>query len=161
MIQDYSQARLSEAVTHGRVSTWPYDKYPDIERLMAHTAVTLLDTDGPGVVTCIHATHFVGRGKGLSFEPETVRELLLRVYYDRASQPAIELPWHDFLFDSEGKSDFFSLCGVSKVHRANNFRLPMPFSSHIRIVLENPTDRDLTGYISTFSGTVCLNSPMI
>lgn len=146
MILDYFPARLSDAVTHGRASAWPYDKYPDTERLTAHTAVTLLDADGPGVVTCIHATHFVGRGGGLVFEPEAVRELQLRVYYDHASQPAIELPWHDFLFDAEGKSDFFSLNGVSKVHRANNFRLPMPFSSHIRIVLENPTDRDLIGY---------------
>ncbi|HOP12031.1 MAG TPA: DUF2961 domain-containing protein [Oscillospiraceae bacterium] len=138
-------AKLTDSVSQNAVSAWPYDKYPDMPRLTAHSVIALLETDGPGVVTCIHATRFMPRG-GLDFNKEPANELIVRVFYDNETVPSIEMPWHDFVFDLGAKSNFFSLGCVSKVHRANNFRLPMPFRKHIRITLQNPTDRDMTGY---------------
>jgi len=141
----FELAKLSDSVSRNAVSAWPYDKYPDTPRLTAHSIITLLETDGPGVVTCLHATRFMPRG-GLNFDKEPVHDLIVRVFYDHEPKPSIEMSWHDFVFDLDAKSGFFSLGCVSKVHRANNFRLPMPFRKHIKITLENPTDCDMTGY---------------
>jgi len=141
----FDLAKLSDSVSHNAVSAWPYDKYPETPRLTAHSVITLLDTDGPGVVTCLHATRFMPRG-GLNFDREPVNDLLVRVFYDHEPNPSVEMSWHDFVFDLGAKSGFFSLGSVSKVRRANNFRLPMPFLKHIKITLENPTESDMTGY---------------
>ncbi len=141
----YDLTKLNDCVSQNAVSAWPYDKYPEMPRLTAHSAITLLEAEGPGVMTCLHATRFMPRG-GLNFEKEPVHDLIVRVFYDNEPKPSIEMPWHDFVFDLGAKSGFFSLGCVSKVHRANNFRLPMPFRTHIKITLENPTENDLTGY---------------
>jgi len=41
-------------------SHWPYDKYPNIPEVTPHSKTLLLDVDGPGVVTLIHASKYVG-----------------------------------------------------------------------------------------------------
>lgn len=138
--------KLNRNVSQNAVSAWPYDKYPEMPRLTARSTITLLEADGPGVVTCIHATRFMPRG-GLNFDNEPTNQLIVRVCYDNETTPSMEMSWHDFMFDLSAKSNFFSLGCVSKVHRANNFRLPMPFKKHIQITLQNPTDRDMTGYV--------------
>ncbi len=45
---------LNKKKTHLVPSTWQLDKYPDAPRMTPHGKVTLLDVDGPGVVTLIH-----------------------------------------------------------------------------------------------------------
>jgi len=57
------------------------------------------------------------------------------------------LPLCDFLGDVEGDSSYFSTKYFSKVKRANNFRLPIPFRKHIKIEIENPTLIKLSGYM--------------
>ncbi len=138
-------AQLTGAVSRNAVSAWPYDKYPGAPRLTARSVITLLEAEGPGIVNCIHATRFMMRG-GLDFEKEPVNRLIVRVFYDNEIKPSIEMSWHNFVFDLGAKSGFFTLGCVSKVRRANNFRLPMPFKNHIKITLENPTDSDMIGY---------------
>ena len=54
-------------------STWCYDKYPDLPELNAGKTVTLLDQDGPGVVSCLHLQLFRQANPGFEtgFGPET------------------------------------------------------------------------------------------
>ena len=73
-------------------------------------------------------------------------KLILRVWYDGEAKPSIEMPWMDFLGDVEAKTAHFSTVYFSHVKESHNFRLPMPFRKHIRIEVENPTDKGFGGY---------------
>lgn len=142
---------LSSPVTSRVVpATWPYDKYPEMPELKAGATVTLLDVDGPGVVTNLHASHYLvdsGMGDDVYERSAPVAaQVILRVWYDHQPEPAIAMPFFDFLGDLDGRSAFFATRWFSKVPMSHNFRLPMPFARHIRITLENPTNQDLMGY---------------
>lgn len=125
-----SQSRLQP-------SHWPYDKYPDLPEITPKSKTTLLDVDGPGVVTLIHASKYPGGDQD---------KLLLRVWYDGETTPTIEMPYMDFLGDVEAKTAYFSTIYFSHVKESHNFRLPMPFRRHIRMEVENPTEDRFMGY---------------
>jgi hypothetical protein len=61
---------IPDRKTHLVPSTWGLDKYPDAPLLTARSKVTLLDQDGPGVVTQIHVSDYLGSNN----------RLVLRVY---------------------------------------------------------------------------------
>ena len=46
-------------------------------------------SNGPGVVTLMHVSKYHGGDQA---------QLILRVWYDGAATPAIEMPWMDFLY---------------------------------------------------------------
>ena len=52
---------VGKATSHLVPSTWPYDKFPDTPELNAGTTVTLIDQDGPGVVSCLHVSDYYDR----------------------------------------------------------------------------------------------------
>jgi hypothetical protein len=118
-------------------SHWPYDKHPNLPEITPRAKTTLLDVNGPGVVTLIHVSKYGGGDQD---------KLILRVWYDGEQAPAIEMPWLDFLGDVEAKSAHFSTVYFSHVKESHNFRLPMPFRKHIRMEVENPTDNKFLGY---------------
>lgn len=136
--------------THVVPATWPYDKYPDMPELKAKAVVTVLDVKGPGIVTNIHASHYLVNS-GMDEDtyersaPIAAR-MMIRVYYDGHQEPDICLPFFDFLGDPGCKAAFYSTRRFSKVPMSHNFRLAMPFEHGILITLENPTDFDLMGY---------------
>ena len=119
------------------ISHWPNDKYPQLPELTPHSKTVMLDADGPGVVTLFHVSKYHGGDQD---------KLILRVWYDGETQPSIEMPWMDFLGDVEAKTAHFSTVYFSHVKESHNFRLPMPFRKHIRIEVENPTDKGFGGY---------------
>jgi len=122
--------------THLVPATWTLDKYPDAPTLKPHAKVTLLDQKGPGVVTLLHVSDYAGpSGK-----------MILRVWYDKADKPAIEMPLMDFLGDIQPGVKPYHTLYFSRVRKSHNFRLPMPFRKHIRIEVENPTAKGLFGY---------------
>ena len=145
-IYDLSCPAVSRVVP----ATWPYDKYPDMPELKAGSTVTLLDTDGPGIVTSLHASHYLvdgGMGDGIyARSVPAASRIILRVFYDFQEKPAVEMPFFDFFGDLDGCSGFFATRWFSKVPMSHNFRLPMPFFAHIRITLENSSHQDLMGY---------------
>jgi hypothetical protein len=138
-------ASIGKATSHMIPSTWPYDRYPEMPELDAGKTVTLIDQEGPGVVSCLHISNYYDKQHILQ-GPGAAQGLVLRVWYDRAEQPAIEMPLMDFLADVQGESAFFSTLYFSKVKHSHNFRLPMPFRAHIRITVENTSALDLIGY---------------
>lgn len=104
---------------------------------MPGSKTVLLDADGPGVVSMVHVSKYIGGDQSA---------LNLRVYYDGEKAPAIVMPLMDFLGDVEAKTAYFSTVYFSHVKESHNFRLPMPFAKHIRIEVENPTESKFTGY---------------
>lgn len=130
---------------------WPYDKYPDMQQLKAGMSVTLLDVDGPGVITNMHFSNF-GLLDGVLFtesakEADAGERLIIEITYDDHAVPDISMPLYAFLGDPHGRCEFYSTIYFAKVKVARNFRLPVPFEKHIRIVLKNPTRTDLIGYV--------------
>jgi hypothetical protein len=128
---------VPDCKTHVEPRTWTYDKYPDAPALKAHSSVTLLDQDGPGVVTLLHVSDYLNGDDSL---------LILRVWYDHGAKPAVDMPLMDFLGDIESSTGHYQTIYFSHVKESHNFRLPMPFREHIRIEVENPTGDDLVGY---------------
>lgn len=118
--------------------TWTLDKYPDAETFKAHTTITLLDLDGPGVVTQFHSSDY---GQGDS------SKMILRVWYDNEENPSIEMPLMDFLGNIGASTPPYSVLHFSRVRKSHNFRLPMPFRRHIRIEVENTSEDHLFGYM--------------
>lgn len=129
---------IPDAKTHLVPRTWTLDKYPDAPTLMPHSKVTVLDQNGPGVVTNFHVSNYAGGDAS---------QLHLRVWYDRQEKPAIDMPLMDFLGNIQGAAKPYHTIYFSRVRASHNFRLPMPFQKHIRIEVENPTDRYLMGYM--------------
>lgn len=133
-------AGLSPNKTRMQPSLWAR-----MPRLDGRSKVTILDAAGPGVVTLIHASS-LSPGLGTDFDCPEAQGVIVRVFYDGNAKPAIEMPFMDFLGDLQCRSVLFNTIYFSKVRESHNFRLPMPFRKHIRIELENPSDKGLKGY---------------
>ena len=139
---------MSDSVSYARISgnksrliniSWPHDKYPETPKFDARVKQTVMDVDGPGVITNIHASGYS------NYCPGEEDALWIRVYYDFSETPAIDMPLVAFMADPECLSENFSTEYFSKFPKTHNLYLPMPFKKHIRIEMENVTDRDQSG----------------
>lgn len=137
-------ATIKSGKTHLIPSTWP-DKYPDMPMMKPGAKITVIDQGGPGVITNIHSSAYIL--KYGEWNVPQMASLMIRVWYDHHPRPAIEMPFMDFLADIQAKSAYFNTIYFSKVKQSHNFRLPMPFQNHIKIEIENPSDKFLHGYI--------------
>ena len=140
-----SLTRIGQADSRVVPSTWSKDKYPDMPELYGGTSVTVLDVDGPGVITCIHASDYNDRNNSADQSAGSV--IMMKVWYDFEDTPSIHMPLMDFLGDIEASCDYYDTVYFSRVKESHNFRLPMPFSRHVKIELENSSDVDLRGYL--------------
>jgi hypothetical protein len=122
--------------THLVPSTWNLDKYPDTPLLTAKARVTILEQDGPGVITQIHVSDYMGNNN----------QLILRVCYDGEEKPSIEMPLMEFMGDVESATPPYQTIYFSRVHGSHNFRLPMPFRKHIKVEIENTGETFCFGY---------------
>ena len=139
---------MNDRLSHARISgnksrlinyAWCHDKYPDMPILDANVKLTVMDVDGPGVITNIHC------GGVSNYWPGEEDALWIRVYYDFSETPAIDMSLAAFMGDVECLSQPFATEYFSKFPRTHNLYLPMPFKKHIRIDIENITDRDQSG----------------
>ncbi len=93
--------------------------------------LTVLDVDGPGVLTHIWFTLYAP-------EPHHLKKLVLRMYWDRESSPSVEVPLGDFF--GLGLGDYHvwesELLSVANDRALNSF-FPMPFQKHARITITN------------------------
>jgi hypothetical protein len=110
---------------HGRKGS------PCIEQFAPGQTITLLDSDGPGVVRHIWCT----------YPPNDLlapRNLILRMYWDHQTSPSVEVPIGDFFGMSHARrrhliSELFSI----QQGKGMNCWIPMPFRHHARITVEN------------------------
>ncbi len=129
---------------------WPYDKYPDMKQLLAGTSVTLLDVDGPGVVTNIHSAKFDYLDDVLftesAKEEDAFERVMIEITYDNHKTPDIVMPYYAFMGDVHGRNEKYSSIYFAKVRDALNFRMPIPFQYHLKIELKNPTKTNIISY---------------
>ena len=138
-------AATGHAESRALAATWSRDKYPDMPELDAHASITLIDTEGPGVITNLHVSDYYAKRDGNRAAP--VSTISMKVWYDHEHEPSIHMPLMDFLGDIEGSCDYYQTMYFSRVKQSHNFRLPMPFREHIKIEIANTSDDDLIGYI--------------
>jgi hypothetical protein len=99
---------------------------------------TIAELDGPGKITHIWLVPS-------SLDIRYPRALVLRIYWDGASTPSVEVPLGDFFAVGNGmRATVSSLpVKVSSYGRGYNCYWQMPFKSHAKITLtnESPTER--------------------
>ncbi len=109
----------------------------DSKEILPGETLVLADLQGPGVIIHIWNT-------SASLNPYSARALVLRIYWDGAEKPSVEVPLGDFFGVGYGaKKDYASLpVSVSLHGRAQNCFWRMPFKKHAKITLSN----DLPGF---------------
>jgi len=119
---------------------WKYDRYKELQSLDAGTSMVLADLEGPGMITHLHTTrHF----------PEELfsRGIVLLIYFDGATDPAVHCPLADFFGDGvNGSAEPFSSTLVECAPGSYNAYIPMPFKKSAKVILRNDTDRDAMNY---------------
>jgi hypothetical protein len=96
--------------------------------------VTLADIKGPGAIRHIWVT--------TSTDPELMRGMVLRVYWEGQPHPSIECPLGDFMGFAHGKVGAYQSAVHSLGENAGmNIWLPMPFAKQARFTLANETTK--------------------
>lgn len=119
--KDYVQKRVSSYDTSGGNA--------DYKQFNGGETVTLLDVDGPGVITHIWFTI-------ASSDPQHLKALVLRAYWDGESTPSIEAPVGDFF--GLGLGDYYRYQSIPLSvgsDKALNSFFPMPFQKHVRVTV--------------------------
>jgi len=105
----------------------------------------LLDAAGPGVITHIWLTFLGPEPQG--WAPEGAanhQEMLLRIYYDGNSRPAVEAPVGDFFAACFGKrSAVNSVPVVNDDGDSYNCFWKMPFRKSVRIEIVNESEKEI------------------
>jgi len=98
----------------------------------AGQTVTLLDADGPGVISHIWATI-------AAIDPFYGRSVVVRVYYDGMDKPSVQAPFGDFFGVGHGAHRSFTSAtvNVSAYGLARSCYWRMPFRKHIKITVSN------------------------
>lgn len=102
--------------------------------------VTLLATDGPGIIRHLWMTFLPG-------PPEAMRSLVLEVFYDGADEPSVAVPALDFFGLPHGRPvPFQSAVTAAQEGRGFSSWVPMPFRGHVRMTLTNAGARTAVLY---------------
>ena len=103
----------------------------DFREIAPGETLTLMDVDGPGVLTHIWFTLW-------SREDYHLKKLVFRIYWDRETTPSVEAPLGDFF--GLGLGDYHpwesEVLSVANEHALNSF-FPMPFQKHARLTVSN------------------------
>jgi hypothetical protein len=132
MPQDYVLKRVSS-----------YDRTggnADRSQIEPGQTLTLLDEDGPGVIT--HVWFTIASGERFH-----LKKLVLRMYWDGESTPSVEAPVGDFF--GLGLGDYFlyesTPLAVGADNALNSF-FPMPFPKHARMTVTNEGEQKVNAY---------------
>ncbi len=108
----------------------------DSKRLNPGKSLTLLEADGPGMVTHFWITI-------ADSEYGWPRLLRLQVYYDGAKSPSVDVPLGDFFATGHGREKDVNSLMVRNTSqgRAKNSYWQMPYLKHIKVTLNNEGER--------------------
>ncbi len=105
--------------------------------------VTLADIEGPGTIRHFWCTVPPA-------PPESLRALVLEVFYDGADDPSISVPLLDFFGAPLGRPvPYASALTVVAEGRGFNAYFPMPFRTRVRVELHNNSTRRVECYFQT------------
>ena len=103
----------------------------DYRTITPGETLTLLDTDGPGMVS--HLWFTINDA-----EPYHLKRIVLRIYWDGEATPSVETPIGDFF--GLGTGDYYTwqseMLSVGNI-KALNCYFPMPYQKHARITITN------------------------
>lgn len=123
--------RPQNYVLHRASSTDPLGGNADSRFLPASRTLTLLDADGPGLISHIWITIS-------DSEKYHLKRLVLRMYWDNETSPSVETPVGDFFGLNLGDYHNWESAVLSVGNdRGMNCFFPMPFRKHARITLTN------------------------
>lgn len=118
-------------------STDPNHRNADYRPIKPAETLTLGDVHCAGSIEHIWMTIAAA-------SPESMRELVLRIYWDGAKTPAVECPVGDFFAQGPGQYVEFRSAAVSVGGRtALNCYWPMPFRTEARITITNEGSQDV------------------
>lgn len=116
---------------HKVSSSDPLGTNADAAKLAAGATLTLLDVDGPGTLS--HEWFTIS-----SNDPNHLKNLVLRMYWDGEATPSVETPLGDFFGLETGDYVDWHAEYLSVGHeRALNCFFPMPFAKHARVTITN------------------------
>lgn len=105
--------------------------------LKAGASQALMEVNTPGIIQRIWIT--ISDQK-----PDMLRGLRLKIYWDGATVPAVDVPFGDFFCASVGRPTAFqSALFANPEGRSYNCYIPMPFKKGAKITLTNESGRDL------------------
>jgi len=130
--QDYVLKRVSSADTTGANA--------DFREIQPGSTFTLMDANGPGLLTHIWITVASNEGYHL-------KRLVLRIYWDNETAPSVEAPLGDFfgLGLGEYRKWESELLSVGSDKALNSF-FPMPFQKHARITVSNEGQQKVAAF---------------
>ena len=115
-------------------------------RLPMGEETVIADIKGPGIIRHIWMTIRENTEKG-SF---VMRDVVLRIYWDNSSTPAVEAPLGDFFCNGFGeRCDIASLPIVVNPTGGMNSYFEMPFRERARITITNEHPKDITSFFYT------------
>src|SRR5579864_5544165 len=121
--KDYVQHRVSSYDRSGGNA--------DARQIAGGGTLTLLDADGPGLITHVWVTI-------ASDDPHHLKALVLRMYWDGEASPSVETPIGDFFGLGLGDYHLYQSQPLSVgSDKALNSFFPMPFQKHARITVTN------------------------
>jgi Protein of unknown function (DUF2961) len=121
--QDYSLKRISSFDRTGGND--------DYRQIAPGQTLTVMDVDGPGLLTHIWITLY-------SQEMYHLKKLVLRMYWDGESTPSVETPLGDFFGLGLGEYHNWESADLTVgSQRALNCYFPMPFQKHALITVTN------------------------
>ena len=129
-----SQPPLTQQQTYTLIrvsSSDPTGRNADARRVAPGATYTVLDADGPAMISHIWFTI-------ADDEPYNLKRIVLRIYWDNETSPSVEAPIGDFFGLGLGEyhawqSQYLSVGSV----KALNCFFPMPFAKHARITVTN------------------------
>lgn len=108
------------------------------DEIKAGQSVTLLDIEGPGIITRMWFT-IVDRS------PEMLRSLKIELFWDGSSKPAVSVPFGDFFGIGLGKKTAFeNELFADPEGRSFNCFIKMPFKKSAKLIVTNESSKDLT-----------------
>lgn len=126
-----NMTRQQHYVAHRSSSADPTGGNHDFRSVAPGQTMTVLDTDGPGVVSHIWFT-IADR------EPYFLKRIVLRMYWDGEKDPSVEAPIGDFFGLGLGYAHPWHSAVLSVGNNdALNCFFPMPFAKHARITVTN------------------------
>jgi len=121
--KDYVQKRASSYDRSGANA--------DFRTIAAGETLALLDDDGPGIIS--HVWFTIASG-----DPNHLKALVLRMYWNGESTPSVETPVGDFFGLGLGDYHLYHSFPLSVgSDKALNSFFPMPFQKHARITVTN------------------------
>lgn len=124
-------SRPQSYTLHRASSTDPLGANADYRILLASGVLTILDIDGPAMISHIWITIS-------DREKYHLKRIVLRIYWDNETSPSVETPVGDFFGLNLGDYHNWESAVLSVANdRGMNCFFPMPFRKHARITLTN------------------------